>query len=648
MKPINTFFLMLWAIMCCTITFAQKNKSTTLIFSPDKKISVGFGLKEGKAFYTISHSKKMILQPSQLGLVREDADFSQKMVLVSSSNVEVIKDNYVMLHGKKRNVSYIANKQVFHLKNADGKALDIIFQVSNDGVAFRYYFPESATEVKKIKQELTSFRFDASTKGFLHPLPNAKMGWNESQPSYEELYYQDVPVGTPAPYEAGWTYPALFHYDKFWVAITETAIENNYCGTRLSQQSPQGEYSILFPRYDEGRPNEPVNPASTRPWYTPWRILVIADNLATLTESTLGTDLATPAQYDVSSWLKPGKASWSWAILKDNSVVYDVQKQFIDYASDMQWRYCLIDVNWDTNIGYEKIKELADYAQTKKVGLILWYNSAGSWNTVPYHPKDLLLTPESRKKEFQRIQAMGIKGIKVDFFGGDGQSMMTYYQDILKDAAEYEIAVNFHGCTLPRGWARTYPNLVSMEAIRGFEFTTFEQVNADAAPNHCCMLPFTRNLFDPMDFTPVNFSGIPNIERKTRVGFEIALSVMFLSGIQHYADIPEGMAKQPDYVKKFMKNVPEKWDDMKFLDGFPGKYAVIARKSGNQWYISGINGENIERSLTLKLPFVSDKKTAEMITDGAEINTFEKKEMEVTKTISVTMKPYGGFVMSVK
>lgn len=455
--------------------------------------------------------------------------------------------------------------------------MEVIFQVSDDGVAFRYYFPGETDTVFKIIKELSSWHFNPSAKAFIQPCADARMGWNYSSPSYEEHYQIDIPVGTPAPFEAGWVMPALFSDGNIWISITETAVDTNYCGSRLSQYSRDGEYSVHFPQPQEGRAGEPVLPQSILPWHTPWRIIAIADDLAGLVESNLETDLSIPSRYDVSEWLQPGIASWSWVILKDGATVYNVQKQFIDFAADMNWEYCLIDAFWDTQIGYEKIKQLADYAKTKNIKLILWYNSAGDWNTTPLSPRDKMLTPQSRSLEFGKLRDMGIAGIKVDFFGGDGQLMMKYYADILKDAAKYHIAVNFHGCTFPRGWARTYPNLVSMESIKGEEYVTFGQYDADRQAKHCTVIPFTRNLFDPMDFTPVNFSGIPNVLRRTTDGFEIALSVIFTSGIQHIAEIPEGMEKQPDFVKEFMRALPERWEDVKFIDGYPG----------NLWYWQG-------------------------------------------------------------
>jgi alpha-glucosidase len=331
----------------------------------------------------------------------------------------------------------------------------------------------------------------------------------------------------------------------------------------------------------------------------------------------------------------------------DDKTVYDVQKRFIDYAADMGWRYCLVDALWDKQIGYEKLKELVDYGVTKSVKILVWYNSAGSWNTAPQTPRNVMLTHESRIKEFDRLKAIGVAGLKVDFFGGDGQSMIAYYHDILEDAAPYGFAMNFHGATLPRGWERTYPNLMTMEAIRGLEFCTFEQKNTDQEPSHAAMIPFTRNVFDPMDFTPMVLDRIPRLERRTTSGFELALAVLFTSGIQHYAEIPEGMAKTPDYVREFIKGIPSIWDEVKFIDGYPGRFAVIARKGDGRWYVAGINGEAAGRELELDLSALKAR-TGKLITDGDGGNLSFREEtvkLDASQKVKLALKPNGGFVL---
>jgi hypothetical protein len=421
-------------------------------------------------------------------------------------------------------------------------------------------------------------------------------------------------------------------------------MDGTYCGTRLQNDSASTVYYTGFPDPREVFTGKGYLPVNDKPWYSPWRILCIGD-LGTIASSTLGTDLAAKAVKMDPGFIKPGKASWSWINSKDNFITYDEQKKYIDYASRMKWEYCLIDADWDTKIGYEKVTELAHYAKAKKVGLILWYNSAGDWNTVKYHPKGLLLTKASREKEFSRLQAMGIKGVKIDFFGGDGQSMMQYYIDILEDAARYQLLVNFHGATLPRGWHRSYPNLMSAEAVYGMEMVTFGQAAADEQPSHCTVLPFTRNAFDPMDFTPMNLTGLTHSKsiRRSSPAFELALSVLFLSGIQHFAQNPEQMDKVPAFVTGFLQELPGYWDDVKFIDGYPGKFVVLARRSGSKWYIAGINADKEEKKINIDLvPF--KKGSGRLITDADGEGLFRELPLFTNARMAVKIKPNGGFV----
>jgi alpha-glucosidase len=600
--------------------------AANIISSPDKNIVVNCDV--ANASYTIAYKGGIVLKDSKLGVVREDEDFSKNLQLVKIAAPTLVKDNYTMMNAKKKNISYIAIQRIFETKTASGKKMNIIFRVSNDGVAFQYEFPERSADIKKIE---------------------AQTGFEHTNPSYEAHYKLDIPTGTASPGTNGWVYPALFKYNDTWMLITEATLGRTYCGTALQQNSPDNEYKINFPQAPEVFTNgkATLNPESALPWKTPWRIIAIG-SMKTITESTLGTDLAFPAKKMDYSFIKPGKASWSWVLQKDDSTVYRVQKKFIDYAADMNWQYCLVDAEWDKKIGYDSIKLLADYAKQKNVGILLWYNSAGSWNTVKMTPKDKLLTHESRVSEFARLQQMGIKGIKVDFFAGDGQSMINYYQDILEDAATYKLLVNFHGATLPRGLQRTYPNFMTAEGVQGYEMITFNQNDANLYPQHAIMVAMARNAFDPMDFTPMCLYKIPRIKKTTTSAFELATSVAFLSGIQHFAETPEGMVYVPKYVKDFLKHLPDSWDDTKLIEAFPGKLYIIARKTGNKWYIAGLNGEDIEKPLTLDLSFLKNK-TGRFITTETGVKnepSFATKQITVPATgkIQITVKGNDGFV----
>jgi alpha-glucosidase len=621
--------------------------SDNTIGSPDGNIRVTFKLNgDGQPFFDSTFRSDTVMKNNRLGIVMEDADFSKSLKLVSASDIEPVEDSYDLLYGKRIRCVYSSNKKIFHLQNPEGIYLDIIFQISNDGVGFRYFFPETTKNVKSITDELTYFNFNKNTLAWIQPMEAAKSGWNKVNPCYEEHYLQEINVEDLPNSEPGWVFPALFKFGKYWISLTETAPDRNYCGCRLMHDSLAGGFKIGFPQKAEGIFDGQVDPKSKFPWYTPWRIITIGDTLKTLVESTLGTDLAKPAVIKNTSFVKPGRSSWSWVLFKDDSTIYPVQKRFIDYSSEMKWEYCLIDAYWDQKIGYEKIGELCTYAKSKNVAINLWYNSAGDWNTAPLTPRNKLLTKELRDSEFKKIKELGVSGVKVDFFGGDGQSVMSYYEDIMEDAARYGLMVNFHGCTLPRGWERTYPNLVSMEAIKGFEYVTFDQHNADKEANHCTVIPFTRNLFDPMDFTPVCFSEVPNINRKTSNSFELALSVIFLSGIQHFAEVPEGMAKVPAEVNQIMKEVPVAWGESKFIDGYPGKYYIVARRKNNVWYIAGINGGTEEKECKVNLDFIKNRNSCLLVSNGGDNRSFkiDNLNMSSINNLQVSLKPNEGFL----
>ncbi|RKD16365.1 alpha-glucosidase [Pelobium manganitolerans] len=614
------------------------------VSSPDKTLKASLTLNsKGQLFYRIFKNGQQVLEYSKLGLIRADQDFLHQLKFVSVSKPVKVTDHYQLAVAKRFENNYEANKLVFTVSNAQKALMEVIFQVSDDGVAFRYHFPNKSSGLKEITSEATSFNFPAEAKAWLQPMAVAKTGWSQTNPSYEEFYEKEIQVGTPAPLKAGWVYPALFKSNGTWVLITETFPDKDYCGTRLSTESPAGEYTVTFPDQREVIPGKALNPISTLPWYSPWRILAVG-SLKTIVESTLGTDLAKPAKIKNVADFKPGISSWSWVMLKDDSTVYDVQKKFIDYAADMNWDYCLVDADWHKKIGRDKIAELSKYAQTKNVALILWYNSAGNWNTVPYGPKDFMLTEASRDKEFAWLQSIGVKGVKVDFFGGDGQSMMAYYEDILTSAAKYGVSVNCHGSTLPRGLQRTFPNLMTMEAIRGMEFRTFEQKDENVAASHIATIPFTRNVFDPMDYTPMALGGVPRFERGTTSAMELATAVLFQSGVTHMAETPTRMAKAPAYVQDLLKHLPKHWDDIRFVDGYPGKYCVLARKAGNKWYIAGINGEKDSKELNLDLSFLPSTSIT-MITEGKDAMGFSSASLQGSTKVKVTLNPHGGFLM---
>lgn len=645
-----------WISMICFAGAAAHAMSLVpqaTVSSPDGHLVVTVTVSDGQASYTVASNGREIIRRSRLGVVRDDADFTHGLGVTANYPKRVapqrVVDRYELVNNKRRHNVYEANRIVIETQTAAGKRMDVEFQVSNDGYAFRYVFPESDAALRRISREVSSFNFLPGTRGFLQPIAPARSGWNESNPSYEEYFQRDIPVGEPSMLGGAWVFPALFRSGDTWLLVSEAGLRRNYCGSRLLAPWRSSEYSIVFPDEREISRGGPATPESTLPWTTPWRFVVVG-SLKTVVESTLGTDLAdAPPEGFTTTASGPGKASWSWPLLGDDQTIVPVQKQFIDYAADMGWNYTLVDSAWDRQIGYDGLKQLVDYGKPRGVKILIWYNSAGEWNTTPLTPRDRMEDDATRRAEMRKIAGLGIAGIKVDFFAGDAQSTIAYYQDILADAARAGLAVNFHGATLPRGWQRTWPNLMTMESVRGMEYNTFEQPNAERGPVHAAMLPFTRNVFDPMDFTPVVLDRLPRTERRSTAAFELATAVLFTSGIQHYAEIPAGMAKAPAYVREFLKRVPATWDDVKYIDGFPGQYVVLARRAGKTWYVAGINADGQPRTVKLDLAALGARGPGSLITDGGDALGFKSDYFPLDERATageIELRSRGGFVLT--
>ncbi len=644
-KKVLWFGLILALLHGCT-SEPRGGAESVALSSPDGQIQVRVELNnQGQPVYQVYRDGDAILEPSVLGVELSDSDLSSGLSLVSVSETEQVEDRYQMIQGKRLEYHYVANEKTLAFANDDGTELNIIFRASDDGIAFRYHFPGESAEPVEVIAEHTSFDFPASARAWLQRMQVVNTGWESTNPAYEEHYEIDIPVGQASPSEAGWVFPALFRTDDTWVLLSEVGMQSNFHASRLQSESPGGEYRIDGPMEDEVFTGGGLMAQDSRPFSSPWRTITLG-SLAEVTNSSMGTDLAEP-QVDMNTdFIEPGMASWSWGLLKEPSITYDIQIEFIDYAAEMDWEYTLIDVNWDETIGYDGIQELVDYAAERDVGVILWYNSSGEWNTSPFTPKSQLLDREQRRAEFKRIKEMGVRGVKIDFFPGDGRSSIAYYREILEDAADFELMVNHHGSTLPRGIHRTFPHMMTMESVRGMEMVTFFQESADQQASHATVLPFTRNVFDPMDYTPTALHDLmnPEVERRTTNAFQLALPVIFLSGIEHIVETPDGMERQPEYVRQFLRDLPVVWDESRLVQGEPGKLAVFARRKGDTWYVAGINGEEQPKELELDLSFI-DGLRGTMIRDGEEPRSYRREAVTASTTTQVPVKSEGGFVM---
>lgn len=618
---------------------AQAFQKSWSVASPDKKIKVTISATDGRLHYTVAYDKKVAIESSTLGIVRDDQEFSNKLKFISKTE-SVIDENYTLKVGKHLECKSKANEVTLTFENASGEEMNLLFRAYNNGMAFRYHFPKKDAAPKKIMKEETGFAINAKAKAWIQPYDmNIR-----KKPCYEAFYENGITVGSPSPNPAGWAFPALFNIDNLWVLITEAGLDETYPGTHLEDKEGKGVYTIRFPEKEEVTSDADPEPVSTLPWTTPWRAAVIGPSLSAILESTLVTDLCPPSIVDDASWVKPGRSSWSWWSDGSTPKDFEAQKRYIDFTADMSWEYVLIDAGWP-QMKNGNMEDLIKYANSKNVGIVLWYHSGMGREKDTLSYANVMAFPVERKKEFQKIQAWGAKGVKVDFFDSDKQPVIQRYMDILRDAAEYKIMVNFHGSTLPRGWERTYPHLVSMESVKGAEGAGRQEF-CDRAPTHNTILPFTRNVVGPMDYTPVTFTNKREAIRRTSFAHELALAVVFESGVFHFADNMKSYESLPGAAKSFLRQVPTAWDETKFVAGVPGQYVVLARRKGNEWYIAGINGRESDQEISFDLSFLKGETEMQLVTDGENAKSFSSMAMKALKKENkVTLPPYGGFVL---
>lgn len=584
------------SLLCLSLSAAPKT-----VTSPDGKLTVTVS---DDARYSVSLDGKDIVLPSALGFRSNRGDFMNAKVTEAESSA--IHDSYTLDRIKKGRITYDANVLICTLENEAGDAVKVEFCVSDNDVAFRYVVDNPRWASIRIFEEATSFVFPESTTTFLTPQSDAMIGWQRTKPSYEEFYAIDKPMSEKSQYGHGYTFPCLFKVGSDgWALVSETGVDSRYCGGRLSDWDPKGGYRLEFPMPEENDGNGTVEPAFAVPGATPWRTITVGSTLKPIAESTVTWDVVEPRYVSKHNY-KFGKGTWSWILWQDGSINYDDQVKFIDLAAAMDFQYVLVDNFWDKNIGYDRMEELVKYAHSKGVDVFLWYSSSGYWNDISQCPLNKMDSAVERKKEMKWLQDIGVKGIKVDFFGGDKQETMRIYEGVLSDADDYGLMVIFHGCTLPRGWERMYPNYVGSEAVRASENLVFGQHECDIEAQNATLHPFIRNAVGCMEFGGcflnkfLNKANARRPIRRTTDEFELATAVLFQNPIQNFALAPNNLEDAPAYCLDFLRDVPTTWDDIRYIDGYPGKYAVIARRKGGKWYVSAINAAEAPYSLDLK------------------------------------------------
>ncbi len=635
------------------ILSALTAQAQTVIAGPDGKTQVNVFAEEGKIFYTVTYDGVRFLDKSPLGLNTNVGDFTSGLTLGTCTTTPV-NETYSLPNIKKSRVDYKATEGIIPVAKNDKQAFDLIFRVSANDVAFRYkmYTPGRGRLSCVILQEATGFLLPEGSTTFLSAQMRPMTGFACSAPSYEMPYSADDTLGKNG-VGGGYVFPCLFrNNDKGWILISETGVHGDYCGSRLTGGADR-LYTIGFPQEAENNGNGTVTPGIPLPGTTAWRTITVGTTLAPIVETTVPFDVVEPL-YEASQPYTYTKGSWSWIIKMDGNTVYDVQKQYIDFSAAMGFNTILVDALWDTQIGRDKIAELAAYGATKNVYLYLWYNSNGYWNDAPQGPRGIMNNAIERRKEMAWMKSLGVKGIKVDFFGGDKQVTMQLYEDILADANDYGLMVIFHGCTLPRGWERMFPNYAASEAVLASENLYFGQNNCDNEAFNACLHPFIRNTVGSMDFGGSALNKYYNADntpgrgsvRKTSDVFALATAVLFQSGVQHFALAPNNLTDAPSWAIDFLKEVPTTWDEIRFLDGYPGKYVILARRHGDKWYIAGVNASKETLKTTLNLPMANKETEITLYSDDAQCNgSVNKTKLNKKGALDLSIPCNGGAVL---
>ncbi|MBQ7687386.1 MAG: glycoside hydrolase family 97 protein [Bacteroidaceae bacterium] len=634
------------------------------ITSPDGNIKVNLSVNsEGTPYYNITYGNTVVIQDSPLGLATSVGDFTKGLSLKSAGGSKQVEGSYDLTNGKKAHFTFSANEQTVTYAKGNNNAFDVTFHVDNNNVAFRYMLYKQGNRQDRlscmVNSESTAFTMPQGTKTFLCPQMGPQGGFARTAPSYETFYEYDAEMGKNGQ-GRGYTFPALFREEvqlpaakkkapqtqNIWVMICETGVDGSYCGSRLECKNNQ--YSIAYPEDAEFGGVGTSAPGLMLPGYTPWRTITIGTSLKPMAETSIMWDLVKP-RYEASQNYKYGRSVWSWIIRMDASCNYDEQKEYIDFAANLGWEYILIDALWDTNIGYERMEELVKYARSKNVGVYLWYNSNGYWNDAPQGPRGKLHLMVERHKEMAWLKKAGVKGLKIDFVGSDKQQTMQLYEEIMADANDYGLEIIFHGCTLPRGWERMYPNFVACEAVRASENLSFGQHDNDIEALAATIHPVLRNAVGNMDFggSALNKYYSKNNQRGnhrvTSDVYALATAILFQTPVQNFALAPNNLTDAPAWAIDFMKAVPTTWKDINYIDGYPGKFIVMARQATNgTWYVAGVNANKEPLTVTIPLTMFTVGQNLKLyLNDGVTTTTVNKKQ-----TITVTIPSNGGVVIN--
>jgi len=623
---------LLWVTVTC---FAQKKDLH--LESGDKLNKITLTLSpQGKLSYQVTRRNQIIIAYSPLGLSCDDQDFESGLSVVNISVVQQKRERYQLKVGNSKTIDHVFASRSITFKNRQGALMILDLIAGKEGVAFRYRLGNGTKKLRFVKDEITGFHIAQNAKGWLQPYNAA----GKYTPGYEDFYLPvkaGDPIVNPRNPSIGWCMPALFNVNsqKNWVLIAESGTDGSYPGCHLKAETESGIYHIAFAQKDEKYTlplpeKEHAYPESNLPWTMPWRTIIIGDNAGDILLSTLITDLAPASKIDDASWIKPGKAAWSWWSHPDDHSP-EIYNEFTDLSADMGFRYTLFDAGWEKA---NKEGNIIEHAIAKGVQPLVWGYSSEYFDA------------EKRKKRFRQLAEMGVKGVKIDFWCSDRQEVMAAIQGVFEDAAKEHLLVNLHGTTVPRGWHRTWPNYMTAEAVLGTESYFYEPKFPERAAEQNTVLPFTRNVAGPTDYTPFALT-MRKFPRLNTAVHELATSMIYTSGIIHFADSKELFDSLPTGVKNLFKEMPATWDKTETVIAEPGKAIILSRQKDALHYIIGLNGSNNTTPVRLNLrKWGKGFSKFRLISEGRDqLMEFSVKTYPISSAWSYVMAPKGGFIV---
>ncbi len=644
------FSSLLFTTILLLFTTTLFSNEVANVSSPDASLKLSVYIESGNLRYSVTYNENAMLEKSPLGFITNEGNFVNNLSFIDSTKERITKE-YLQDKIKQSYVKYNANTLKCTFKNAQEKEFSVLFQVSNNDIAFRYELHRwGETMACVVEKEVTGYRFPANTNSFLSPMMPPMESFARTSPSYESGYEVDVSMSNNT-WDEGYVFPGLFRVgDNGWVLLTETGVSGMYCASQLSKFN-NGLYTLKYPNPGQNNGFGSSGAQIGLPGTTPWRTITVGETLRPIVETTIPWDVVDPL-FKPSKDYKYGRGTWSWIIWQDPSMNFADQVKYIDLAAAMDYEFILIDAWWNNWVGYPKVEELIRYAESKDVGVFLWYNSNGTTSDAFMTPLNKMNTSIARKKEMKWLKEMGVKGIKVDFMAGDKQVTMRLYENILSDANDYGLMVDFHGATLPRGWERMFPNFVGNEAVLASEMLVFRQDVREDEAVYASLHPFIRNSVASMEFGGVMLNKYLNKENKegqkrlTTDIFQLATGVLFQNPVQFFALTPNNLTDVPEFEIEFMCNIPTTWDETHFIDGYPGKFSVLARRNGENWYVAGVNAEKEAKKLTLNLPMLAGQ-TVTMYNDRNDGTPYiETISVPENGKVEVTLQHNGGVILT--